>query len=128
MAINSQYGKPGFTAEDDSFDVELFAHIDPKPWTEYFPVAASQTLAANTVVGLSGGNLVIANTSTVKPCGILVHGITTGAGQTAQGAIYRAGHFNKAALVWDATFSTDALKLAAFRDEAIMAGTTILVS
>ncbi len=85
-------------------------------------VAASQTLAALTVVGFnSSGALVKAlidettPANTIDPIGILVYAVTTAAGETTKHAgVYRGGVFNPNLLVWDASFDTDAKKRAAF--------------
>lgn len=77
-------------------------------------VLADQTLAALTVVGFDGADkLVPANNTTVAAIGILVYAVdTTGADAVAH--VYRMGCFNPELLVWDAAYSTDALKKVAF--------------
>lgn len=49
-----------------------------------------------------------------RPYGILTAPVVTGAGQTTTLDVYRSGHWNMAALVWPASFDTDAKKKAAF--------------
>lgn len=72
-------------------------------------VSTSASFGAAT---LTGGTA----TPIQRAIGILVAAITTGAGGEFKGApVYRAGVFNPLALVWDASFSTEAEKLAAFR-------------
>lgn len=46
--------------------------------------------------------------------GILTAPVNTATGESTTVAVYRSGHFNMDALNWDASFSTDALKAAAF--------------
>lgn len=128
MADISRYGAGFFTKEDESFETELFAHPLPEAFTEPFPVAASTTLLFGAVVGLSAGNLVMAVDGSIKPIGVLAHAIATPAGQTANATVYRGGAFKKDSLVWDASYNTDAKKLAAFRDVDLLGGTQIVVS
>lgn len=124
---NTQYGSGQFDIFDVSSYQAFFAPGGERPTIENFPVAASQTLVSGTVVGLSSGNLVIANNSSVKPIGILAQDIATEAGQTAQVPVYRTGSFIKEALIWDPAYSTDALKIAAFRDVDLLGGTQIFL-
>lgn len=96
--------------------VELFSGDTPLPTTEDFPVPSGVTFAEFSVVGLSGGNLVLANTSgPIKPLGVTV-GEVLDVGAAQRAPIYRTGCFNPAALTWHADYSTDAAKAAAFRD------------
>lgn len=85
-------------------------------------VAASQTLAAFTVVGKdSSGRLVKATwnateASRIKPIGILTEAITTDSSTNYKGAlVYKSGHFNFARLVWDSSFLNDADKMTQVR-------------
>lgn len=95
----------------------LFLSSHPAPLTQSYPVAASQTLAANTVVGLdANGRLVKATwdatpASRIDVLGVLAEAITTDASTNYKGAlVYTAGNFNDNRLVWDASFTTDAQK------------------
>ncbi len=117
--IPLQSGVAGFEAGDSYESVELFNSAIPLPVTEDFPVKASSDFAERSVVGLDAdGNLAMAKTSStaVVPLGILTMAVKTGVGETTRAAIYRAGNFNPAALVWHADYDTDAKKAAAFRD------------
>ncbi|MBN9453249.1 MAG: head decoration protein [Bosea sp.] len=113
----SQAGIASGELNDGFVSQELFNSAVPLPVTEDFPVGENTTLEAFSVVGLSSGNLVMAKTSStaVVPIGITTAKVVTGAGVTDRIAIYRAGNFNPAALVWHADYSTDDLKAAAFR-------------
>lgn len=116
--IPLQSGVAGFETGDSFESVELFNSAIPLPVTEDFPVAQNTDLAARSVVGVDGsGNLAIAKTSStaVVPLGVLTMAVKTGAGETTRAAIFRAGNFNPAALVWHADYDTDAKKAAAFR-------------
>lgn len=95
---------------------DLLTGDEPKPITVDMIVAASQTIAALTPVGLDGsGRLIPAVSGTTAAIGITVHAITTDASTTYKGAkVYRAGVFNPARLNWDASYDTDAEKFNAF--------------
>lgn len=78
-----------------------------------------QNLAARTVVGrvTASGKLIksvqTATDGSEKPVGILVYAVdATSADKKC--SIYTGGAFNPDALVWDATYNTDAKKWAAF--------------
>lgn len=115
--VKVPYGNMGATFEqgDDYVTVELFSGSTPDPVTENYPVASGVAIPAFSVVGLSGGNLVLAEND-LDPRAI---GITTaevvnvGAAQSV--AIFLAGCFNPDALNWHASYDTDAKKAAAFR-------------
>lgn len=62
----------------------------------------------------------------IAPIGVLAHAVSSGASTTTYGQVFYSGHFNMSTLVWDASFTTDALKLGAFAGAP--APTTILVS
>lgn len=114
-----QSGVAGFEAGDAFESRELFNSAVPLAVTEDFPVKASSDFAAFSVVGLDAdGNLAMAKTSStaVVPIGILTVAVKTASGETTRAAIFRAGNFNPAALVWHADYDTDAKKAAAFRD------------
>lgn len=91
----------------------------PMVFGETLPVAANVVLAARTVVALNAsGHLVVAEADNdPKAIGILVYAVdTTGvAAGVARAEVWRAGCFNPDLLVWPPTFTTDALRLAAFR-------------
>lgn len=110
-------GVPSQSAEDiTSVDVALFTGSAPAPLTQDLLVAASQTLAAYSLVGFDvNGRLVPALLGTTPAIGILVAAITTSASTTYAGApVYRGGCFNPDKLVWPASYDTDAKKFAAF--------------
>lgn len=116
--IPYQSGIAGFEVGDSFTSQELFNAAIPLPVTEDFPVKASSDLAAFSVVGLDAdGNLAMAKTTStaVVPLGVLTMAAKTASGETTRAAIYRAGNFNPAALVWHADYDSDAKKAAAFR-------------
>lgn len=94
----------------------LVTGSEPAVMTMDLPVAASQTLAPLTVVGLNAsGALVPAVAGTTEAIGILVVGVTTTASTTLTGApVYRAGCFNPDLLVWDTSYADDGDKFNAF--------------
>jgi hypothetical protein len=111
-------GVASFESSDTYITNELFNSAIPDPVTEDFPVGASTTIEAYSVVGLDGsGNLAMAKTTAtaVVPIGITTARIATGVGGSDRIAVYRAGNFNPDALVWHADYDTDAKKAAAFR-------------
>ena len=82
-------------------------------------VVASVDLPVYSVVGYdASGKLVKATWNATPASGVPAIGITTAtvkAGATAKNvSIFRDGVFNPAALVWDATYDTDAKKKTAF--------------
>lgn len=108
-------GQAAFEQGDDYISVELFSGSTPLPATEDFPVASGVALPAFSVVGLSGGNLVLANTTgPIPPIGITTAEVKN-VGSAQRVAVFRSGCFNPDALNWHADYSTDALKAAAFR-------------
>lgn len=114
-----------FEQGDTYIEVELFAGNTPLPATQDFPVAASVAIPAFSVVGLSGGNLVLATQSkTVQAIGITTAEVTSRAAAQSV-AVFRSGCFNPAALNWDASYTTDAHKKAAF--DAAPTPTVILI-
>lgn len=89
----------------------------PAIFNEDHTVAASQTIPAYTPVGFDGsGNIVPAVATTTPAIGITFYDVVTGATPLEGVPIYRGGVFNPAMLNWPASYTTDALKLAAFRD------------
>lgn len=96
----------------------LFLSSHPDPLTMDYEVAASQTLAAFTVVGFDANKRLVpavVGGTPVVPIGVLAHAVTSPAGTNYVGAkVYRAGHFNIDRLVWPASFDTDVEKKMAF--------------
>lgn len=86
--------------------------------TEPLPVAATQVLAARTVVGVdASGNVIPAVMGTTDAIGFIMYAInTTGAAAGAvEIEVVRQGVFNPDLLVWDASYATAADKRGAFR-------------
>lgn len=96
------------------------------------PLPNSVTYAQFTVVGRnSSGQLVPAvwnavEASRVRPIGVLAHAASLGASGTGTGTFWYSGCFNMDALVWGASYDTEAKKLAAF--EGSPTPTTIIVA
>lgn len=107
------------TTETESFSVtQLFAGNSDVRTTDV-TVVAGQNLAAGTVVGritASGKimkSVIGAVDGSAVPIGIMVNAVDATAADKA-GSIYVGGDFNVDALVWDAGYNTDLLKLKAF--------------
>lgn len=89
----------------------------PTQFVQDMPVAASQTLAAYTVVGLDGaGRIVPAVSGTTQAIGFLMYPVTSGVGEYPVGRILRSACFNPnfSAIVWPASYDTAAKKMNAF--------------
>lgn len=120
-----KFGVPAFEVLDQHLNLALLNSGSPalSPTVRVL-LASSLTLALFSVVGLdAAGKLALAVTGSVDPdddiaaIGVLAHAATSGAGNTTKfGEVWLTGDFNVAAdspLVWDASFSTVALKTAA---------------
>ncbi len=115
------YSKVGIAAyeDGDSFtDIPLFTG-DREVHNETFTVALNQTIPAYTVVAKdANGDLVPAvygaGDSTATPVAIALVGVATDGTTKADIPGYTGGTFNPDYLVWDASYDTDAKKLAAF--------------
>lgn len=127
--VNIPYGDVGFASFEQGVTFnsqELFSGPTPLVVTRDYPVAADTTLAAFSVVGLNGtGKVVLAEQDGApQAIGITTGPIVPGVGTTSV-ALFIAGNFNPAALTWDASFTTDAHKRAAF--DAAPAPTNIII-
>lgn len=118
-------GVPKQTSDDFAVTPEGFITGPvPAQFVVDMPVALSQTLAAYTVVGQNAsGNIVPAVYDSVTPAnniqaiGILMYPVTSaGSGPLPAGRVLRAACINPlfSLLVWNAGYSTDALKMNAF--------------
>lgn len=103
-------------------DIYLITGNEPAVMTKDEIYAFNQDIDALTVVGKNAaGEIVpaVLDTGTpansIKPIGISIIDVVTGGTGEKKGApIYRAGCFNPDALVWPASFDTEAKKQAAF--------------
>lgn len=109
-------GVPQSWSQDFGVTLEgLITGSQPEQFVVDIPVAASQTLAALTVVGLDDDGRVVEATGTIKAIGILAYPVTTDASTNYKvGRVYRSGCFNPDLLVWNAAYNTDELKMNAF--------------
>lgn len=119
--ITPPYADPGraaFEELDTYLQNNLLAgnHPELKPAYSY-PLANGAAFAQFSVVGLdASGNLALATqTGTVQAIGVLAHAASLGATGTGTGAVFYSGCFDIDALVWDASYTTDAQRIAAFR-------------
>lgn len=137
--VTPPYADPGraaFEELDTYVQNHLLAGNHPELAPAYsFPVPYSADYDQFTVVGLNGsGELVPAVVGSTDPeddvqaIGVLAHAVSRGASPAApvNGQVWYSGCFNQDALVWDASFTTDALKQAAFRGAPTP--TTIIVA
>jgi len=104
----------------DSYTVVQFVTGDTPPAVTT-PEVAAVALAARTVVARDGAGLLIAASVTAGVSNAI--GFTSVAVDPAVGtgkvSVVRAGTYNPAALVWDASFTTDALKRTAFEPKGV---------
>lgn len=112
-----EVGLAAFEQLDSHFAKILLTGSDPK-LEPGFPmeINVGQALRQFEVVGLNGsGKLVPAVLGTVVAIGVVTQAVAapTGAGVTVP--VFFAGCFNPDALVWDASYDTDAKKATAFR-------------
>lgn len=122
-ALDTGLGIPSQSADTiGAKPAPIFLSSHPEAISFSQVVAASQTLAALTVVGKdANGRLVKATwnatpANAINPIGVLAEAITTDASTSYKGAlVWKTGHFNFDRLVWDTSFDTDAKKLAALR-------------
>jgi len=117
--VNTPYADPGRAAfeELDTYVQDfLLAGNHPELAQPFsYPAAAGAVIAQFAVVGLDGsGDLAFATfDQTVQAIGVVAQGFSNAAAGSAP--VFYQGAFNIDALVWDATFDTDAKKLAAFQ-------------
>lgn len=91
----------------------------PETFKSGADVAALTVLGRITASGKLIKSVNTASDGSEIPVAIAVENVAS-AGADKVGPAYIAGEFNVDALVWDATYSTDALKLAAFGDGPIV--------
>ena len=130
--VKVPYADPGIASFEvlDTYTQDfLLAGNHPTLEPAYgYPLANSTSFDQFSVVGLDGsGNIALATQdATVQAIGVLAHSAALGASGTGTGQVWYSGAFNMDALVWDASFTTDAQKEAAFRGAPTP--TTIIIS
>lgn len=114
---NVQSGVPAFETLDTYHNGNLLASASPAQGeTVRILLADSKTLARYSVVGLSGGKLVMAEAdgTPITAVGVLAHPATSGASNsTIYGEVWLTGDYNidsDSPLVWDASFDSEAKK------------------
>lgn len=115
---NIPFGNPGQAGSStEAFTQhDLLLSDTPNLFTEDLTLAESQDISLYEVVGLDGlGNIIPAVQGVTDAIGISAGAITSGVGENPTIQIIRGGHFNGDALVWDASYDTDAKMIAAFR-------------
>lgn len=123
--ITFPYADPGvasFEVMDTYINQNLLAGIHPELKPAYsFPMANNTSFVQFSVVGLdANGDLAMAVRDSVdpaddiQPIGVIAHASALGATGTGSAPVFYSGHFNMDALVWDASYDTDAKRKAAF--------------
>lgn len=131
MTINIPLGSdtagiPGYGTETVVPAPVLMTGDSPTPISETETVAFSQTILARMVVGkvTTGGKIVKsvqnANDGSQNPIGYAVFAVTTDADDVKTVEVVKAGTYNPDALVWDASWDTEAKKAIAFKAAAPM--------
>jgi hypothetical protein len=122
-------GTPSFEALDQLVDTNLLAGSSPGLSSPVrILLASSLALAQFSVVGLDANNHLVLAThdavtpaNSITPIGVLAHAASSGAANTTiHGEVFLTGNFNAgdddaggdSPLVWDASFTTLALKVA----------------
>lgn len=119
--VTFPYGDPGraaFEELDTYVNKVLLSGTHPELKPAYsFPLANDTDFAQFSVVGLDvNGDIAMATEDgTVQAIGVLAHAAALGATGSGTGQVFYSGCFNPDALVWDASFTTDAQREAAFR-------------
>lgn len=130
--ITPPYADPGraaFEELDTYLQNHLLAGSHPELAPAYsFPIPLNANYEQFTVLGLNATGELVPADDDVQAIGVLAHAVSRGgAGSPAvNGQVFYSGCFNQDALVWDDSFSTDALKQAAFRGAPTP--TTIIVA
>lgn len=113
-------GQAAFEVLDTYLQNFLISGDHPKLAAYPMRVKAAEELAQFTVVGLDANGLLVPATWTadpadaIAPIGVVTQAVTGAAGNATTVPVFYSGHFNPAALVWPASFDTDAKKMAAF--------------
>lgn len=114
---HSDRGTPAFEEMDSYSNKYLLNGAEPGlQMGRALPLANSTSFAQYSVVGLNGsGKIALAKfDKTVQALGVLPHAVSLGASGAQNAPVWFTGNFNSDALVWDASFDTDAKKAAAF--------------
>lgn len=115
---NTNAGIPAFETEDFTI-TNLLSGPAPRFATPEV-VEAGTVLVAGSVVGRDANNYIVLATTgntdpadDITPIGVLAHDVADVSADQAC-TVLRDGQFNPDKLTWDASFSTEALKVAAF--------------
>lgn len=116
---NNAPGIAGFATESiGSTDDPRFGDGQPTTTTVAVPASFEGALYEVVALGANGVEKAVYDatyeTLGARPYGILTAPVVTGVGETTTLDVYRSGHWNMDALVWPASFDTDAKKKAAF--------------
>ncbi|KJZ31234.1 hypothetical protein TW83_09945 [Paracoccus sp. S4493] len=83
-------------------------------FTQTFEVAPEQDLALYTPIMLNEAKQIVKAVSGTPSIGITAFPVQTGAAETANCAVLRAGEFDPAVIAYDASYDTRAKRLSAF--------------
>lgn len=111
-------GVPAFELDDGFTNIELLIGNTPAWGAPMdFPVKENSAFPIYSVVGRDAdGNMAFAKADgSVVAEAITTVPVATGAGVTTSCRVHTSGHVNMNALAWDASFNTDAKKVAAFQ-------------
>lgn len=131
------YAAPGVAAFEDlgNFDHGHLLTGNHPPLVEAvgMPLANNTTVARFTVVGRNAAGKIVPAVrgsadaaDDIKPVGITAYAASLGASGEANVPVFYSGCFNPDALVWPASYTTEAQKLAAF--EGAPTPTTIRIA
>ena len=132
----SQFGRPVFEQMDTFVQSDLIAGVEPgRQQPMRLLLASSTTLAKFQVVGLDANKKLVAATynavaaNAITPIGVLEHGTASAANNTTiYGEVVLTGCYNVgdddagtgSPLVWDASFTTAAQKIASVIGNALL--------
>jgi hypothetical protein len=111
------FGAPGVASFDnDAFTpvTQLLLSNTPPMATRIHTMSTGLDEAIYTVVGLTGGEIVPAESGVVQAIGFTAFAMDEAASAGKKGQIVVHAHVNINALVWPASYDTEAKKLAAF--------------
>lgn len=111
--------EPGIASiSSESFADVMEIRMSDDDWSQtplaLAPSGFALDLPLYSVIDSSGRLAEQAGIAGTEPYGVLTSPINVLDGQTASVAVIRSGHLNHLAMNWDASFTTDAQKIAAF--------------
>jgi hypothetical protein len=117
-------GQAAFEVLDTYLQNFLLSGDHPKLAAYPMTVKADEVIAQFTVVGLDANDLLVPALwhatpgSEIAAIGVITQAVTGAAENATTVPVFYSGHFNPDALIWPASFDTDAKKMAAFNGAA----------